>query len=107
MVWYETVLFDALSFLRFIGISDSVTKFGLITYNCLCNKKSILHIKAQYCLTVGGCRISHVSVLACICVCACVCVCVWCVQGMAANLVSAIYSNDRTLLLRSSELYLS
>lgn len=73
MVWYETVLFDALSFLRFIGISDSVTKFGLITYNCLCNKKSILHIKAQYCLTVGGCRISHVSVLACICVCVHVC----------------------------------
>lgn len=39
--WYETVLFDALNLLRFIGISDSSTKFGLITYNCLCNKKEV------------------------------------------------------------------
>lgn len=41
MEWCETVLFDALSLLRFIGINDSLTKFGLITYNCLCNKNEV------------------------------------------------------------------
>lgn len=53
MECYETVLFDALSFLSFISISDSLTKFGLITYNCLCSKKRCTSRKSTVLFVAG------------------------------------------------------
>lgn len=92
---YETVLFDTLSLLRCISISDSLTKFGLITYNCLCNKNRYTSCKST---VLFGC--SRLNYLLCFCACVHVCVRV-CVRGVSKAWQPTLY----LLFIVTTELY--